>query len=183
MSNDRRLGGKAVRRLVVSAAAVGSLVFVSCTTVDRAIGLIPIFTTMRDQIAIKPFEDPTRLPPAGSVPTTGREDSLDLYTGDLRGLVNPLPRSAAALARGGKIYTTYCTVCHGAAGGGDGAVAGKFMGIVPALNTDAAKARSDGYLYAIIRHGRGVMPAYGDKIRDRTERWQVVHYVRSLQGM
>jgi mono/diheme cytochrome c family protein len=162
----------------------------SCTTIDRAIGKIPLFTTMRDQVAVQPFQGPLDsagvhrfLPPAGSVPTTGREDSLDLYTRDLRELRNPVAGSdPQSLRRGGHLFATYCAVCHGAAGGGDGQVSAKLLGIVPALTTDMARGRSDGYLYAIIRHGRGAMPAYGDKIRDRTERWHLVNYVRSLQG-
>ena len=160
-----------------------------CTTLDRAIGLVPIFSTMRNQVAVRPFEGPVDslgrhlfLPPAGSVPTTGREDSLDLYTRDLREIANPVAPTIEGLYRGRQIYNTYCTVCHGPAGGGDGPVATKLLGIVPALTTDIAKGRSDGYLYAIIRHGRGAMPAYGDKVRDRTERWNVVNYVRTLQG-
>ncbi len=43
------------------------------------------------------------------------------------------------------------------------------------------RQRSDGYIYAVIRHGRGVMPRYGDKIRDPMDRWRVVRYVRQLQ--
>jgi mono/diheme cytochrome c family protein len=160
-----------------------------CTTLDRAVGLVPLFTTMRNQVNIKPFEGPLDstgrirfLPPAGSVPTTGREDSLDLYTSDLRNLRNPVPATAASVGRGAKIFDTYCIVCHGPQGAGDGTVSGRFMGLVPALTTDQAKGRSDGYLYAIIRHGRGAMPAYGDRIRDQADRWNVVNYVRTVQG-
>lgn len=176
-------------RLAALAAVAAASLASGCTTLDRAIGTIPIFTTMRDQVAVRPFEGPLDsagaprfLPPAGSVPTTGREDSLDLYTRDLREVRNPVPPSVEGLYRGRQLYDTYCTVCHGPAGAGDGPVAPKLFGIVPALTTDMAKARADGYLYAIIRHGRGAMPAYGDRIRDRTERWLVVNYVRSLQG-
>jgi mono/diheme cytochrome c family protein len=184
---SRRIGQPPGRKAALLLLALTSA---SCTTLDRAIGAIPLFTTMRDQVAVRPFEGPVDslgnprfLPPAGSVPTTGREDSLDLFTRDLRELLNPVARTAASLARGGAIYGTYCTVCHGPAGAADGPVAQKLFGIVPALTTDQAKARSDGYLYAIIRHGRGAMTPYGDRIRDRTDRWHVVNYVRSLQGM
>lgn len=199
MSDLLEKGGKAVRRYVVRTALppyrlTGLLLVLatatSCTTLDRAIGTIPLFTTMRDQIAVRPFEGPVDSlgnprfgPPAGAVPTTGREDSLDLFTRDLRDVPNPVAATPASLARGGAIFNTYCQVCHGAQGGGDGPVSQKLLGIVPALTTDLARGRSDGYLYAIIRHGRGAMPAYGhDKIRDRTDRWHVVNYVRSLQG-
>ena len=34
----------------------------------------------------------------------------------------------------------------------------------PSLLTARARGYSDGYLYSIMRYGRGVMPRYGDKI-------------------
>jgi hypothetical protein len=43
-------------------------------------------------------------------------------------------------------------------------------------------ALSDGYLYAIVRYGRGVMGRYGDKIWLPSDRWAVVNYVRELQA-
>ena len=176
------------RRCLLSALLLAAS---GCTTFDRAVGKVPWFTTMRDQVAIRPFEGPGRngspyfLPPEGSVPVTGREDSLDIYTpAGLRvvdAMKSPVERTEASFARGKAIYEEYCVVCHGAQGMGDWTVAGKF-GFVPNLTQDITQQRSDGYLYAIIRHGRGVMPRYGDKIRDRRDRWNVVDYVRRLQG-
>jgi mono/diheme cytochrome c family protein len=55
------------------------------------------------------------------------------------------------------------------------------MLITPSLLTDQARRYTDGYLYAIVRHGRLLMPAYGDRIPG-AERWDVVNYVRVLQG-
>ncbi len=52
---------------------------------------------------------------------------------------------------------------------------------VPSLLTPIAQRHSDGMLYAIVRHGRGLMPAYGDRLRGE-DRWHVVNYVRQLQG-
>lgn len=169
------------------------LALTGCTTLDRAIGKVPWFTTMRDQPNVRPFEGPLDsaghapkfLPPDGSIPVTGREDSLDI-TSDaglriVNALKSPSPATAASVEWGGRIYNTYCIVCHGPQGHGDGTVAGR-MGYVPDLTQDMTKQRSDGYLYAIIRHGRGVMPRYGDKIRESADRWNVVSYVRKLQG-
>ena len=48
--------------------------------------------------------------------------------------------------------------------------------------SDRAKAFSDGYLYSIIRYGRGVMPKYGDKVHVIEKRWEIVNYVRMLQA-
>jgi hypothetical protein len=52
----------------------------------------------------------------------------------------------------------------------------------PPLLTESARGRSDGYLYSILRYGRGIMGKYGDKIPNAHDRWQVVNYVRSLQA-
>jgi hypothetical protein len=50
----------------------------------------------------------------------------------------------------------------------------------PNLLTPITQGRSDGYIFGIIRNGRGLMPTY-DRIEDM-DRWDVVNYVRSLQG-
>jgi mono/diheme cytochrome c family protein len=170
-----------MRRAAAAGAALGrALAAGGCTALDNAIGRVPWFTTMSRQVTVRPFEAPPRLPPEGSVPTIGREDSLDIST-DLKNVVNPVPRSAAALERGEILYNTYCIVCHGPAGHSDGTVVPKFVP-PPDLTQDATKARSDGYIYAMIKQGRGIMPKYGDKIRG-ADRWHVVNYVRKLQGI
>ena len=46
--------------------------------------------------------------------------------------------------------------------------------------TDQAKARSDGYIWGMIRNGRGLMPPY-NRIEEM-DRWDVVNYLRGLQG-
>jgi mono/diheme cytochrome c family protein len=174
---DRRPGASpAFLRAGALALALAAL---GCTTLDKAVGKVPWFTTMRDQPAIRPFELP-RTPPAGSVPVTGREDSLDLLL-DLKNVVNPVAPTAASLTRGKLVFEQYCIVCHGPVGHSDGTVVPKFVP-PPDITQDPTKQRSDGYLYAMIRQGRGIMPRYGDKIRG-ADRWNVVNYVRVLQGL
>jgi len=167
------------RALAAAVAALAGLGAAGCTTLDNAIARISWFTTMSDQVVVRPFELP-RTPPPGSVPITGREDSLDLLTG-VTNLVNLVPRSDASVQRGKLLYDTYCIVCHGPAGHADGTVVPKFVP-PPDLTLDASKQRSDGYIYAMIKQGRGIMPKYGDKIRG-VDRWNVVNYVRTLQGV
>ncbi len=167
------------RRAAAATVAVAlGLAASGCTTRDNTIAKIWWFTTMAEQPSVRPFEMP-RTPPPGSVPITGEEDSLDLLTG-VTGLVNPVPRSAASLQRGQMLFDTYCIVCHGPAGHADGTVVPKFVP-PPDLTLDVSKQRSDGYIYAMIKQGRGIMPKYGDKIRG-VDRWNVVNYVRKLQG-
>ncbi len=172
---------RARKRAATAAALALALASSACTTLDNAIAKVPWFTTMNRQVAVRPFEVPPRLPAPGTVPTAGgREDSLDIST-DLRNVVNPVARTAASLERGQLLFNTYCIVCHGPAGHSDGTVVPKFVP-PPDLMADATKARTDGYIYAMIKQGRGIMPRYGDKIRG-VDRWNVVNYVRKLQGI
>jgi hypothetical protein len=39
---------------------------------------------------------------------------------------------------------------------------------------------TDGYIFGIIRNGRGLMPTY-NRIEE-SDRWDIVNYVRALQG-
>ena len=115
-------------------------------------------------------------PPEGSV-AVGREVQLTREEA-ARQLRNPLPADAATLEEGKQLYVTYCLVCHGPEGRGNGPVASGAM--APAdLTTERVQSQSDGALYSTIRHGLGMMPAYYDRLTPR-ERWLVVHYVRTL---
>jgi mono/diheme cytochrome c family protein len=125
--------------------------------------------------------------PQGSVPITGSvapgfavSYSNNPATIDsMSGLVNPVPPDSASLANGRKYYVINCAVCHGMTGAGDG-TATKY-GIFPfAVASGPARGRTDGYIFGMIRNGRGNMPSY-NRIEER-DRWDVVNYVRALQG-
>ena len=75
-----------------------------------------------------------------------------------------------------------CAVCHGDAGDGNGTLKqlNPMYGFSPSLLADQAKGRSDGYIWGMIRNGRGLMPPY-NRIEE-ADRWDVVNYVRGLQG-
>ena len=89
-----------------------------------------------------------------------------------------IPREVEAA--GDTLYQTYCAVCHGAAGDAKGPVSSRIG--APSLLTGRARGYSDGYLYSIIRYGRGVMPRYGDKVYLPADRWAIVNHIRKLQG-
>ncbi len=152
---------------------------------DDAMHLVPWFDAMIKQPAVYPYArtDVPRNTVAGTVPITGGEGDWmaefgagNTTTADR--LVNPLAGQPAP-AIGDSVFHTFCAVCHGLSGAGD-ALVGRQMA-APSLLTDRAKGYSDGYLYSIIRYGRGVMPRYGDKIQS-AKRWAVVNYVRQLQN-
>ena len=157
---------------------------------DDLMHLVPWFDAMIVQRSVHPYErgDIPRYTIPGTVPVGGGEaswavgDPLQLAYGFDPAVadkqVNPLAGQPAT-AVGDTLFHTYCSVCHGQAGAGDGLVGVK-MG-APPLTSDRAKAYTDGYIYSIIRYGRGVMPLYGDKVRG-LNRWQIVNFVRQLQG-
>jgi mono/diheme cytochrome c family protein len=103
-------------------------------------------------------------------------------------LRNPRATTAESLERGRWVYATYCFVCHGSDGHGDGPVSvsagGPFPGIPPVVD-DARRRLSDGHLYGVIVNaqamGKGLMPYYGYRVRG-DDRWDLVNYVRLLQG-
>ena len=114
--------------------------------------------------------------PAGAVAVTS-EAPMTRAVAE-RVLHNPVPATHLTLAQGQKLFKTYCLVCHGAEGRGNGPVAGGAL--VPADLTSArVQALSDGTLYHTMRQGFGLMPAYYDRLKPE-ERWRLVLYVRTL---
>jgi mono/diheme cytochrome c family protein len=161
-----------------------------CTQFENAMASIPVFSFMRNAPSFDPYEAPRPAPygsvayatPAGESlgPLESTEAALNEFAGRIR---NPLqPNDTLALRAGKVMFDRNCAVCHGAAGKGDGPIIGpgKFP-FAQDLTAAASVARSDGYVYAVIRAGRGLMPAYGPRM-NHLERWATVMYVRQLQG-
>ena len=160
-------------------------------------GLLPLggcewFSDFKRQPVIYPWDSRDTLTasrgnPQGSVPTSGsRVAGFEVsYSGmpttvdSMSGLANPTPPNSASLANGRKYYQINCAVCHGDRGMGDGPVTKYGMPGI-AITGEATRARSDGYIYGMIRNGRGLMPTY-NRIEEM-DRWDVVNYVRALQG-
>ncbi len=176
-----------------AALALGLLALAGCTDaagydLDMLMGKAPWLATMRNGVQYDPYEGGPRLPPENSVaarspngdrPAHFAQTQLDSAAATLR---NPFPADAAHLARGQLSYERNCTVCHGPAGAGNGPVVGpnKFP-YAPAINGAATQGRSDGYIYGVIRVGRGLMPPYGDRMTE-ADIWATVTYLRRLQG-
>jgi mono/diheme cytochrome c family protein len=161
--------------------------------------LIPWFDHMARARYIRPYETPLvpRYTPEGSVPVSGGEPdwSAEWVSGKTttaNALKNPLTATAhqpgpsiAVIPRefeaaGDTLYQDFCTVCHGPTGNADGTVSRQIG--APSLLTPRARGYADGYIYSIIRYGRGVMPRYGDKVVAPVDRWAIVSHVRKLQA-
>jgi mono/diheme cytochrome c family protein len=176
----------------------------ACTPLDNV--MVAIFgRSMRDQRSFDPYEN-TLLPPENSVPfaagnlTAGPYDfnvgqpelgvSIPDFTAIevaqnapvVANLSNPVASDSTSLARGQVMYERVCAVCHGDAGIGAQAYIVDKHPILPAYNISGERvaAFSDGYIYGMIRLGRGLMPAYGHQVGN-FDRWHIVNYVRELQ--
>jgi mono/diheme cytochrome c family protein len=193
-------------RNLLRLVAVSVLLLTSaCTPLDDV--MVSIFgRSMRDQSSFDPYENPLAAP-EGSVPfasgnlvaragevNVGQPEGLVdvpppftqldiLNEADVvLGLANPVPATERSIARGEELFLRFCAPCHGPNGMG---VTGYIItaGFPPyPLITDRVKGFTDGYIYGMIREGRGLMPAYGHRI-SHFDRWDVVNYLRVLQGV
>ena len=166
----------------------------ACTRIENVVAKVPVFAFLRSAPSVDPYEAPRPAPAnsvpfespsgAGEAPLLATEVALTAFGASAR---NPIAGGdSVALKTGAAMFERYCMVCHGPAGKGDGPIlnkageTGKFP-FAPSLIAAPATTRSDGYLYGIIRVGRGLMPPYGDKIPEH-DRWAIVAYLRTLQG-
>ena len=98
----------------------------------------------------------------------------------------PVAMTDEFMARGEKMYTIYCTPCHGIAGDGAGIIAkgkggnGYGFAAIPSYHTPRLREIEDGYLYDVITNGVRNMSSYAHQI-NASDRWAIVSYVRALQ--
>jgi len=95
---------------------------------------------------------------------------------------NPVPLTAAAVARGKSLYQSKCQRCHGADGAGHGPDGDPAR--PPADLTDSRRAsrNPDGVMFYKIWNGRAKprMPAMKSDLQ-AADVWMLVHYVKTLR--
>ncbi|MEN8375599.1 MAG: cytochrome c [Gemmatimonadota bacterium] len=163
----------------------------ACTEIDNMLARVSFFAFMRESPAFDPYEAP-RLPPDNSVAFDGPNGQVPapMAPGEAglqafgEAYPNPIPRGAESEVRGEEMYARYCQICHGPAGmgGNTGSVTatGVYPPIAPPLAAGRATTLADGYIYGVIRAGRGLMPAYAVQI-PHEDRWHIVNHIRRLQ--
>ena len=112
----------------------------------------------------------------------GREAAIAEFT------TNPFPITDDGMVRGANIYNIFCAICHGEAGNGLGYIydtdknpEAKYPAAPASFLREEFLEASNGRYYHAIMYGYNVMGAYADKM-SYEERWQVIHYIRSLQA-
>lgn len=186
-------------RCVLNARTIRALLAIAPLTLS--LSACEWFSDFRRQPALHPWQpihcDARRDVCDETIPSRGNpQNSVSIYGtaragfetsyGAMPGVIdsmanipNPTPVTEASLRNGHKYFAVNCEVCHGEKGLGDGP-ATKYGMIGINLTMDITKNRSDGYIFGMIRNGRGAMPSY-NRIEEM-DRWDVVNYVRALQG-
>ena len=152
------------------------------------------FTDFRQQPKIDPWESSNDTTPFRGNP----QNSVSIYGSSAPGfeydraplpanilamasIQNPTPADSASVNRGRIQFQINCAPCHGPLGMGNGPVTRYGMPPIPiGAGTSAAEKYTDGYIFGMIRNGRGMMPTY-NRIEEM-DRWDIINYLRSIQG-
>ena len=99
-------------------------------------------------------------------------------------LTNPLPRTAATVGRGAKLYAENCASCHGPAGYGDGPAASN-LNPRPANLAWLSRmpmSRWDPFMFWTVSEGGApvgsAMPSFRNSL-SVADRWAVIGYVQA----
>ncbi|MEJ2678727.1 MAG: cytochrome c [Gemmatimonadota bacterium] len=180
--------GLAARLARPALLAVAVPLLGGCTAFENAMARVSFLDFMKWSPAFSAYEHVRPVPPHSVPYITGTgdpyepplpavEDSLEAFGDTAK---NPMPMDSATIAMGKTTFDTYCFVCHGLDAHGHGPIVGPGkLPYAPDLTAETTIDRTDGYIYAVIRAGRGLMPSY-DRIPPHL-RWAVVDYVRHLQ--
>lgn len=97
-------------------------------------------------------------------------------------LQDPYRATPRTLAEGKALFQTYCLVCHGEQGKGDGPISGKIPP-PPSYLSERLMQFPPGRVFHVVTLGTGKMPSYAAQL-SADERWKVVTYVHTvLQGL
>lgn len=125
-----------------------------------------------------------RTPVNGNVPYYYADNEDERVRASKEILHNPFPITEKGLSKAKDLYNINCGICHGEKGDGAGYLVrdgGKYPAQPANFLQDTFYHSSNGRFYHAIMYGKNVMGSYADKL-SYEERWQVIHYIRSLQA-
>jgi mono/diheme cytochrome c family protein len=177
--------------VVTGIALVGMLMACGANSRNRAYEYMP---DMARDPAYKAYAPNTvtrdgltlQAPVAGTIPRgyrpfhygTGEEEAERAG----KELHNPYHATAQTMEEGKALYETYCLVCHGSQGRGDGPISSKIP-TPPSYVSERVLQFPPGRIFHVITKGTGKMPSYASQL-SAEERWKIVTYVRTvLQGV
>lgn len=102
-----------------------------------------------------------------------------------RQVPNPLPPlDPVKLKEAERLYLVNCGICHGAKLDGNGPLYndgnGPYAAAPRNLVTDPVLSMPDGQIFYSLTYGKNLMGSYASQL-STTQRWMVIHYIRSKQ--
>lgn len=154
----------------------------SCGGTNGELPTYEYMPNMMDSPAVKAQEQVMREPVPGTRTRGFQEYPFSADQGDLAAEKlgpNPLEFNKENLMMGKNAYNTFCIVCHGPKGKGNGTVVPKFP-MPPSLHSDKVKTWPDARIFHVITKGQNLMSSYATQVRPE-ERWAIIYYIRALQ--
>lgn len=142
----------------------------ACENVDR---------DMYDTPASKVQEFPRKYNPTGAVPFYGRQANYDQVDGVTLSTSDYF-FAADAPERGKKLFTIFCTACHGADGKARTPISDKLDKKPADLTKASVRTLTDGELFVRVLTENTPMPGNRNELTDK-EAWEIVSYVREVQ--
>ncbi|OQP68079.1 c-type cytochrome [Niastella populi] len=193
-----------MKKLSIISVLVMAVIVWSCSDVRRSPGKVymPDMAYSRAYETYAPYDtlakqgiNYNRLPVAGtikrgellpfSIMADKPGDTVN-YAQSVR-VANPLPAlDAVQMKEAERLYLINCGICHGTALDGNGPLynggSGPFSA-APANLTGNAKYVNmpEGQMMYSVTYGKGQMGSYASQL-STTQRWQIIHYVKSKQG-
>jgi len=173
---------------ITAVLAVVALVFTSCDKTKRHVQYMP---DMYESVAGEPYAKSVvfadgieaQEPVAGTI-SRGHvpyeyPNTNEGYDDAKKNLKSPLTAADLDSENAKKLYTMYCSVCHGKKGDGQGTLVKreKFLGIPNYKTRDI----TEGSIYHVIMHGRNMMGSHASQLNEK-ERWLIVGYVQELRN-
>ncbi|MEO1450084.1 MAG: cytochrome c [Bacteroidota bacterium] len=90
--------------------------------------------------------------------------------------------SEETFARGEELYKTFCIMCHGPNGQGNGILVekGVYAG-VPSYSGPTLVNLPEGKMFHTLTYGKGIMGSYASQLTPR-QRWEVICYIQKFQA-
>ncbi|MGB0402771.1 MAG: c-type cytochrome [Salibacteraceae bacterium] len=108
-------------------------------------------------------------------------NTIDGYNQAGEKLKSPLTSNEMNLAKGKELYNKFCVHCHGKKGKGDGTVPTNSEYPNPPAYDGGLKDLPEGKMFHSVTYGKNLMGSHASQLT-KTERWQIIMYVKTLQG-
>ena len=173
---------------ITTVIAIVATVVTSCSKRDRKLQYMP---DMYESVAGEAYSETSALPegieaqqPVAGTISRGHipyeyPNTNEGYEAAKKNLVSNLTAEQLDAEKGKKLYTMYCSVCHGKKGDGQGDLVKreKFLGIPNYKDRDI----TEGSIYHVIMHGKNMMGSHASQLTEQ-ERWLVVKHVQELRS-